>query len=66
MPAMFLVDGLQTAEVELPDLTRLGRAEGGVEDVVVDAGAEGLIESADAVGGHEEDAGVVVQDAEED
>jgi hypothetical protein len=47
-----------------------GGAAGGVERRVVqgdlDAGLEGAVEGADAVGGEEEDAGVVFEGAEED
>ena len=47
-------------DVDLPDLEGLLAVEEREVDLVVDAGFEGFVEGTGLIGGHEEDAGVVV------
>ncbi len=56
----------QIREEEAPDAGATLAVEGGQAEGDMDAGLEGLVESADAVGGEEEDAVEVVEGAEED
>ena len=56
----------QSVEVHFPDLHGGFFVEGRVVEGDVDAGFEGLVEMTHFVGGEEEDAGVVLQDAQED
>lgn len=51
---------------EHPDLSAAGLVEDGQAEGDVDAGLEGLVEGADAVGGEEEDAVEVLEGAKED
>jgi hypothetical protein len=60
------VVALDAAEDALPDVDRLLEVDGRVGEGDVDARLEGFINDADAVGGEEEDAGVVFELAEED
>lgn len=60
------VDVLEAVEVVFPDLGGLVLGEFRVVEGQVEAGAEGVVDSADAVSGEEEDARVVFEDAEED
>jgi hypothetical protein len=53
-------------DLHCPDLVGLDAVEPGVEEGHMDAGFEGFIEGADAVGGKEEDAFIVFENAEED
>ncbi|KAK1245927.1 hypothetical protein MKX07_004996 [Trichoderma sp. CBMAI-0711] len=57
---------LELGNVEAEDFGGLGLVEGRVVEGEVDAGLEGLVDGADAVGGEEEEAVVVLEDAEED
>lgn len=57
---------LDDAQVEAEDFARGRFVEGRVVEGDVDAGGEGLVKVADAVGREEEDACVVFEDAEED
>lgn len=56
----------ESFEVHLPDLEGGAFVEGGVVEADMDPGFEGFVEVADFVGGEEEDAGVELQDSEED
>ncbi|TFB02880.1 hypothetical protein CCMA1212_005256 [Trichoderma ghanense] len=57
---------LELGDVEAEDFGGLGLVEGRVVEGEVDAGLEGLVDGADAVGRQEEEAVVVLEDAEED
>ena len=54
------------ADEGVPDVAAAGGRQGGVLHADVDAGVEGVVDVADAVGGEEEDALVVLEDAQED
>lgn len=56
---------LDHVHVELEDPDGFVFVEFGVVETDVDAGGEGFVEVADAVGGEEEDTGVVFHEAEE-
>ncbi len=56
----------QVGEEDAPDLRAAWPVKGREAEGDVDAGLEGLVEGADAVGGEEEDAGEIVESAKED
>jgi hypothetical protein len=65
LASLFVFDGLEAADVEVEDGEGLFNGERRVVERDVDAGLESFVEGADAVGGQEQDAGIVFEHAEE-
>ena len=60
------LDGSQAVEIQLPDFPGLAFTKVRVVEANVNAGPEGLVNSAYAVGGEKEDSRVIFQDPQED